>query len=67
MQGQLPLPVISALVLGLLSAGLPVEELSAQEPVQLGRPIPGPVIPPPYFRAALEAGTLSPDGIPEPN
>ena len=38
-----------------------------QEQVTLTRPIPGPVVPPPYFRAALEAGTRSPDGAPGPN
>ncbi len=38
----------------------------AQEGVTLTRPIPGPVVPPAFFRAALEAGTRSPDGHPGP-
>ncbi len=40
--------------------------LQAQESVVLTRPIPGPVVPPAYFRAALERGTRSPDGAPGP-
>jgi len=40
--------------------------LDGQEDVELTRPIPGPVIPPPYFRAALENGTRNPDGHPGP-
>ncbi|MGW8267478.1 MAG: M1 family metallopeptidase, partial [Longimicrobiales bacterium] len=39
----------------------------SQQRSTLTRPIPGPVIPPPYFRAALEAGTRSPDGSPGPD
>ncbi len=39
----------------------------AQEVVTPRRPIPGPVVPPPFFRAALERGTRSPDGSPGPN
>jgi hypothetical protein len=38
----------------------------AQEAVTLQRPIPGPVVPPPYFRRALEQGTRSADGGPGP-
>ena len=55
----------------LLLAGLmlsdPSGRLEAQESVTPARPLPGPVIPPPYFRAALENGTRSPDGSPGPN
>jgi hypothetical protein len=39
----------------------------AQENTTLTRPIPGPVVPPPYFRTALENGTRSPDGSPGPD
>jgi hypothetical protein len=44
-----------------------VDTLEAQDHVTLSRPIPGPVVPPPYFRAALENGTRSADGRPGPN
>lgn len=37
------------------------------EPLVLGRPIPGPVVPPPSFRSALERGTRSRTGAPGPN
>lgn len=40
--------------------------VAAQEADEVARPIPEPVIPPPYFRAALERGTRSPDGSPGP-
>jgi len=53
------------LLLGAL-LGFP-NPVSAQEEIVLTRPIPGPVIPPPYFRAALAEGTRSPDGRPGPN
>ncbi|HSG48729.1 MAG TPA: M1 family metallopeptidase [Longimicrobiales bacterium] len=33
---------------------------------QTARPVPGPVVPPPHFRAAVEAGTRSVDGRPGP-
>ena len=39
----------------------------ALEDVRLGRPIPGPVVPPPGYRRALEKGTRSADGAPGPN
>ena len=39
----------------------------AQQTITSERPIPGPVVPPPFFRAALERGTRSPDGSPGPN
>jgi hypothetical protein len=58
---RIPLLLLSAASSGLAPAGL-----LAQEEVSLSRPIPGPVIPPPYFRAALEDGTRSPDGTPGP-
>ena len=48
------------------SSFLPFQFLSGQEEVELTRPIPGPVIPPPYFQQALEKGTRSPDGRPGP-
>lgn len=41
--------------------------LAGQETVTPPRPIPGPVVPPPFFRAALDQGTRSPDGSPGPN
>ena len=41
-------------------------QLAAQEAITPLRPVPGPVIPPPFFRDALEAGTRSPDGRPGP-
>jgi hypothetical protein len=41
--------------------------LEAQDAVAPRRPIPGPVVPPAFFRAALENGTRSPDGGPGPN
>lgn len=46
-----------------MPSGFPAE---AQESVTLRRPIPGPVVPPPFFRAALEGGTRSEDGRPGP-
>ena len=42
-------------------------QATAQEVVTPERPVPGPVIPPPFFRRALEAGTRSLDGRPGPN
>lgn len=44
----------------------PGHPAGAQEDVTLRRPIPGPVVPPPFFRAALEGGTRSEDGRPGP-
>ncbi len=38
----------------------------AQGTVTVRRPVPGPVVPPPYFRAAVERQTRSPDGRPGP-
>jgi hypothetical protein len=60
---------LSLALLSLVNAAdaLGPTRISAQETVTLTRPIPGPVIPPPYFRAALEDGTRSPDGSPGPN
>lgn len=49
-----------------LSCLIPVGAATAQESTVLTRPIPGPVVPPPYFQAALENGTRSPDGRPGP-
>lgn len=46
---------------------VPPLHLGAQEEVTLTRPVPGPLVTPPYFRAALENGTRSPDGRPGPN
>ncbi|MFC1659878.1 M1 family metallopeptidase [Gemmatimonadota bacterium] len=46
---------------------LPASRAVAQENIVLNRPVPGPVVPPPYFRAALERGTRGPDGRPGPN
>jgi hypothetical protein len=47
--------------------GLEAQEAQeAREVVTPRRPIPGPVVPPPFFRAALERGTRSPDGRPGP-
>ncbi|MFH1765815.1 MAG: M1 family metallopeptidase [Gemmatimonadota bacterium] len=57
--------VLTALLL-LAAATLDVPA-QAQETVTPQRPIPGPVVPPPFFRAALERGTRSPDGSPGPN
>jgi hypothetical protein len=56
-----------ALLLLFLTAMRPDGVARAQEDITLTRPIPGPVIPPPYFRTALENGTRSPDGSPGPN
>lgn len=39
----------------------------AQDIVTPPRPLPGPVVPPPFFRAALDRGTRSQDGRPGPN
>jgi hypothetical protein len=44
----------------------PAADAQAQEAVTPRRPIPGPVVPPPFFRAALERGTRSLDGRPGP-
>ncbi len=41
--------------------------VQAQEAITPQRPIPGPVVPPRFFRAALERGTRSPDGSPGPD
>jgi hypothetical protein len=41
-------------------------DAQAQEAVTPRRPLPGPVVPPPFFRAALERGTRSLDGRPGP-
>jgi hypothetical protein len=49
-----------------LTAMRPDGAVRAQENITLTRPIPGPVVPPPYFRTALENGTRSPDGSPGP-
>lgn len=47
--------------------GLPWTGSRDLEAVRLGRPIPGPVVPPPFYRAALEKGTRGPGGGPGPN
>jgi hypothetical protein len=63
-------PFVSLLFLiVLLAEGIASPDASAlaQQSVTPQRPIPGPVVPPPFFRAALERGTRSPDGSPGPN
>jgi len=62
----------SCLLFLLFAAGIGLMVLrpgsvEAQEEITLQRPIPGPMVPPAYFRAALERGTRSPDGRPGPN
>lgn len=66
MAGRLTL---SPSILFLLTLACPfsAHPVRAQEAVTLTRPIPGPVVPPPYFRAALENETRSLDGRPGPN
>ena len=59
--------IVLSLVLFLGYAGHPSFPAHAQQNITPARPIPGPVIPPPFFRAALERGTRSPDGRPGPN
>jgi hypothetical protein len=54
-------------VLALPASGFLPAPALAQEQVVLGRPIPGPVVPPPFYRAALDAGTRALDGRPGPN
>jgi hypothetical protein len=44
----------------------PGAEAQAWEAVTPRRPLPGPVVPPPFFRTALERGTRSLDGRPGP-
>lgn len=66
MAGHLTLR-FSILFLPALAGAFLAHPAGAQEVVTLTRPIPGPVVPPPYFRAALENGTRSPDGRPGPN
>ena len=56
-----------AIALAFSVTGWWVPAVNAQEEVIVERPIPGPVIPPPFFRGALERGTRSPDGSPGPN
>jgi hypothetical protein len=53
------------LVLLVWAMGVPVSAQSATGPVL--RPVPGPVIPPPFYRAALTRGTRSLDGRPGPD
>ena len=65
MVGRLTLRV-SVLFLLATAASITPSLATAQEQITLTRPIPGPVVPPPYFRAALENGTRSPDGRPGP-
>ena len=52
----------SVLVLLVWAMGVPVSAQPAAAPVL--RPVPGPVIPPPFYRAALARGTRSADGRP---
>ena len=52
------------LVLMLWAVGVPVSAQPAAAPVL--RPVPAPVIPPPFYRAALTRGTRSADGRPGP-
>ncbi len=61
------LRVLTLLHLGIalvLAAGL--DPLAAQEDIVLRRPLPGPVVPPPFYRQALEEGTRSETGAPGP-
>ncbi len=55
-----PGPTAARIALGTLLAAMPLAG-------QAVRPLPGPVVPPPAFRAALEEGTRSEDGRPGPN
>ncbi len=66
MTGRLTLSPLRLFLL-FLALSLWQGSAGAQEEISLGRPLPGPVVPPPYFRAALEEGTRSPDGRPGPN
>lgn len=50
-----------------LLAGWPILPAHAQDALTPRRPIPGPVVPPPYFRAALDRSTRRSDGRPGPN
>jgi hypothetical protein len=67
MAGHPRFPTLGALLLTLGFGAVEVTPALAQENITLTRPIPGPVIPPPYYRAALERGTRAPDGRPGPN
>jgi len=58
--------VASVLAAGFFGFGSEAPIL-AQEAVTPSRPIPGPVVPPPYFREAVARGTRSSDGRPGPN
>ena len=60
------LPIL-LVTLGLATLGRLPSGVEAQETVTPPRPLPGPVVPPPFFRAALERGTRSEDGRPGPN
>jgi hypothetical protein len=62
-----PVFLPTTVVLAVFLTGLQVSPADAQEEITIQRPIPGPVVPPPFFRAALEGGTRSPDGSPGPN
>ncbi len=60
--------LVSLLLLNFLgTVSLPTTPAHAQQTITPRRPIPGPVVPPNFFRAALERGTRSPDGSPGPN
>ena len=69
MNGFWPRRILLFLAMALAPSvvGWQVPTVNAQEEVIVKRPIPGPVVPPPFFRAALERGTRSPDGSPGPN
>jgi hypothetical protein len=63
----LPVVIPGVLAAALLLVWSPRgSQLAGQVAVTPERPVPGPVIPPPFFRAALENGTRSPDGRPGP-
>ena len=67
MAGRIPLLALLLVVLLPLAQLSAPEPLGGQEEVTLGRPIPGPVVPPAYFLGALQRGTRSQDGSPGPN
>ncbi len=69
---SLPAALSTALLLMtllIILLGTPGPSLAqvAQEEIVLTRPIPGPVVPPAYYREAIENGTRTPDGRPGPN
>ncbi len=63
-RGRVCVSVILTGLAGPTSAGAQVFETQAT--VKIERPIPGPVVPPRFFRQALERGTRTEDGRPGP-